>query len=175
MSETKSGLSKPSRFANYSKHSSQQIFSFRCRHCVSIDLKTYLLNSGNHCRPRKQRAWQPITWPRMFPIYRAIIFHLSRDILILSRDKKNVACPLWATVEDITKITRQNQRNNSKQITRHKTNYQTNEKLQNIFSLSHARDKTKKIISLPLFLYRAQNLTCLTNKKKCQFEDRVEQ
>ena len=111
----------------------------------------------------------------MFPIYRAIIFHLSRDILILSRDKKNVACPLWATVEDIIKITRQNQRNNSKQITRHKTNYQTNEKLQNIFSLSHARDKTKKILSLPLFLYRAQNLTCLTNKKKCQFEDRVEQ
>ena len=26
VSETKSGLSKPSRFANYSKHSSQQIF-----------------------------------------------------------------------------------------------------------------------------------------------------
>ena len=86
-----------------------------------------------------------------------------------------MACPLWATVEDIIKITRQNQRNNSKQITRHKTNYQTNEKLQNIFSLSHARDKTKIIISLPLFLYRAQNLTCLTNKKNCQFEDRVEQ
>ena len=132
VSETKSGLSKPPRFANYSKHSSQQFFF-------------------------------------------ASLSPLSRDILILSRDKKNVACPLWATVEDIIKITRQNQRNNSKQITRHKTNYQTNEKLQNIFSLSHARDKTKIIISLPLFLYRAQNLTCLTNKKNCQFEDRVEQ
>ena len=26
------------------------------------------------------------------------VSHLSRDILILSRDKKIVACPLWATV-----------------------------------------------------------------------------
>ena len=105
VSENESGLSNPSRFANYSKLSSQQFFSLRCRHFVSIDLKTYLLDCGSQCRPRKQRAWQPITWPNMFPIYRAIIFsyraiifHLSRDILILSRDKKDVACPLWATV-----------------------------------------------------------------------------
>ena len=119
MSENESGLSNPSRFANYSKLSSQQFFSLLCRHFGSIDLKTYLLDCGSHCRPRKQRAWQPITWPNMFPIYRAIIpiyraiifiyraivfsyraiiLYLSRDILILSRDKKDVACPLWATV-----------------------------------------------------------------------------
>ena len=30
--------------------------------------------------------------------YRAIIFHLSRNNYQLSRDKINVACPLWATV-----------------------------------------------------------------------------
>ena len=91
-------LSNPSHFANYSKLSSQQFFSLRCRYFVSTDLKTYLLNCASHCRPRKRRAWQPITWPNMFPIYRAINNKLSRDILILSRDKKNVACPLWATV-----------------------------------------------------------------------------
>ena len=46
---------------------------------MNYDLKTYLLNCGNHCRSRKQRACQPITWPNMISIYCAINDKLSRD------------------------------------------------------------------------------------------------
>ena len=116
VSETKSGLSKPSRFANYSKHSSQPIFF--------ASLSPLCFYWPQNIPPQQ---WQPLSSTETTCVTADYVTynvsHLSRDILILSRDKKNVACPLWATVEDIIKITRQNQRNNSKQITRHKTNY----------------------------------------------------